>query len=309
MRILITGITGQVGRALASRLAGLGTLIAADRSLLDLAQPDTIASALDNIQPALIINPAAYTAVDKAEDETDLAMIVNGKAPGVMARWAAKHRVPLIHFSTDYVFDGASERPWCEDDPTWPLSIYGASKLAGENEIRAAGGAFLIVRTSWVYAAQGTNFLRTIARLARERTELRIVADQIGAPTSAALIADAVTLMIESGIGDLRSRMLSAEGHVHLTAAGEASWFDFANAIVAGLRIRGAKLAVERMIPICTHEYPTKAQRPRNSRLNLSRLHQVFGITPPDWKTGLARELDILTTSELLSTSSTTRFS
>ncbi len=170
MRILITGATGQVGLALASRLQGSGSLIVTDRRALDLSQLDSIASVLDRFAPELIINAAAYTAVDKAEDEKELARIVNAEAPGVMARWAAEKRVPLIHFSTDYVFDGSGNRPWREEDQPRPLSTYGKSKLDGEEAIRRAGGDSLIVRTSWIYAAKGNNFLRTIARLARERS-------------------------------------------------------------------------------------------------------------------------------------------
>jgi dTDP-4-dehydrorhamnose reductase len=301
LRILLTGITGQIGGALHIRLARAGTIIGADRTILDLARPQKIAGALADIAPDVIINPAAYTAVDKAEDERDLAMRINGQAPGAIARWAATNNVPLIHFSTDYVFNGVGERRWREDDLPEPLSIYGASKLAGENEIRTAGGVFLIVRTSWVYAAKGTNFLSTITRLARERDELRIVNDQIGAPTSAALIADAVSRMLERGGDDLRNRLAAAHGCVHLAAAGETSWYGFANTIIEGLRARGTRLSVNRVIPIQSHEFPTKAQRPHNSRLSLSRLQQVFDFTPPDWEAALARELDIVV-SNLAST-------
>jgi len=301
VRILVTGITGQIGGALNACLKAIGTTIATDRRMLDLAQPHMIAAALDQIAPDIIINSAAYTAVDKAEDEPDLARLVNGTAAGALGRWAAKSDVPLIHFSTDYVFNGAGTDPWREGDPAQPLSVYGASKLAGENEVRAAGGSFLIVRTSWVYAASGTNFLRTIARLARERHELRVVADQIGAPTSAALIAHAVARMIEGGIDDLRSRMAAAQGCVHLAASGETSWYGFANAIINGLRLRGARLSVDRVVPIGSDEYPTRARRPHNSRFNLLRLQKVFGITPPDWKSALAPELDILA-SEMMAT-------
>ena len=204
MRILLTGVTGQVGAALRAPLECAGALVAADRSRLDLAQPENMAAALDEMAPDLIVNPAAYTAVDRAEDERELAFRVNAEAPGAMARWAASRGVPLIHFSTDYVFDGGGTRAWREDDATGPLSVYGASKLAGEDAIRSAGGPHLVVRTSWVYAATGANFLRTIARLARERDELRIVADQIGAPTSARLIADAVAKIVGKGGPPLR---------------------------------------------------------------------------------------------------------
>ena len=167
MRIVVTGVTGQVGKALVTPLAQLGTVVPADRSVLNFAAPTTLAGALDRLAPDLIVNPAAFTAVDRAEDERDLAFTINGEAPGVLAEWAARRDVPLVHFSTDYVFNGQGEARWREDSPTAPLSVYGASKLAGEDAIRAFGGAHLIVRTSWVYAAQGANFLRTIARLAR----------------------------------------------------------------------------------------------------------------------------------------------
>ena len=294
MRILVTGVSGQIGGALLARLPASAAALAADRSVLDLAKPQAIPGTLDRLAPDIIVNAAAYTAVDKAEDEPDLAMRVNAEAPGVIARWAAARGVPLIHFSTDYVFDGSGERAWREDDQPRPLSVYGASKLAGENEVRAAGGTFLIVRTSWVYAAAGKNFLRTIARLARERTELRIVADQIGAPTSAALIGGAVAGMLADGIESLRERCARAGGLVHLAASGETSWHGFACAIVEGLQARGVALAVEQIVPIATEEFPTKARRPHNSRLDLTRWQSVFGMTPPHWQKALAPELDRL---------------
>jgi dTDP-4-dehydrorhamnose reductase len=293
MRIVVTGVTGQIGGALISRLPASATT-PADRSVLDLAALPAIPAVLDRLAPDIIVNAAAYTAVDKAEDEPDLAMRANAQAPAVIARWTAAHRVPLIHFSTDYVFDGSGDRAWREDDAPRPLSVYGASKLAGEGEIRAAGGAFLIVRTSWVYAATGKNFLRTISGLARERKELRIVADQIGAPTSAALIGDIVAAMLAGGGDALRERCKQSGGVVHVAASGEVSWHGFACAIVEGLQTRGVKLAVERVVPISTEQYPTSAQRPRNSRLDLTRLQSVFGITPPHWQEALAAELNHL---------------
>jgi dTDP-4-dehydrorhamnose reductase len=294
MRILVTGVTGQVGGALMSRLQNFAALLAADRAVLDLSMPQSIPGALDRLAPDIIVNPAAYTAVDKAEDEPALAMRVNAEAPGVIARWAAARDVPLVHFSTDYVFDGSGERPWREDDETRPLSVYGTSKLIGENEVRAAGGPFLIVRTSWVYAATGKNFLRTIAGLARERKELRIVADQIGAPTSAAFIADVVADMLSDGIESARERRTQSGGLLNVATAGETSWHGFACAIVEGLKARGVKLAVERITPIGTDQYPTKARRPQNSRLDLTRLRRVFGVAPPYWQEALAPELDRL---------------
>jgi dTDP-4-dehydrorhamnose reductase len=211
-----------------------------------------------------------------------------------MAAWGAAHAVPLIHLSTDYVFDGSGERAWREDDATTPLSVYGASKLAGEEAVRAARGPHLIVRTSWVYAARGANFMRTIARLAGERTELRIVADQVGAPTSARAIADALSAIIARCTGDQTSRLAESGGLVHLACGGETSWHGFAVAIVEGLRARGITLRVERIVPVASEEYPTRARRPRNSRLDQTRLSEVFRIALPHWENALALELNLL---------------
>ena len=294
MRILVTGVTGQVGKALVAPLARLGTVVPSDRSTLNLAEPATLAGALDRLAPDLIINPAAYTAVDRAEDERNLAFTINGNAPGVMAEWAARRKVPLVHFSTDYVFNGQGKTPWREDSPTGPLSAYGASKLAGEEAIRAANGAHLIVRTSWVYAAQGANFLRTIARLARERTELKIVADQMGAPTSARIIAEEVAALLSADPENLRERFAQAGGIINVAASGETSWHGFATAIVEGLRSRRVVLAVQSIVPLRTEDYPTKAKRPHNSRFDLTRLREVFGVTTPSWREALEREIDLL---------------
>ena len=249
MRILLTGASGQVGGALRFPLAAIGTVLAVDRSQLDLSQPDMIPGVLSQVGPDLIINPAAFTAVDRAEDEVEIAYRVNAEAPRQIAAWASARGIPLIHFSTDYAFDGSGERPWREQDPTSPLSVYGASKVAGEVAIREALGPHLIVRTSWVYAAQGTNFLKTIVRLSRERSELRIVADQIGAPTPARLIAQIVTTIIEQCRSDMRARFTDAGGVIHVATSGETSWHGFASAIVDRLRARGDRTRGQKYHP------------------------------------------------------------
>jgi dTDP-4-dehydrorhamnose reductase len=292
MRILLTGTNGQVGGTLRPLLATHGTVIAPSRIEFDLSKPQTLDEALDSFKPDLIINPAAYTAVDRAEDERELAFLVNAKGPEAIAKWAAQHRVPLIHFSTDYVFDGSGDKPWREDSPVSPLSVYGASKLAGDLAIQAAGGPHLIARTSWVYAASGANFLRTIARLAGERKEIRIVADQIGAPTTSSTIASTVAGIVKSNASNLEELFARSGGTVNLACAGETSWHGFASAIVAGLKLRGAKVAVETITPIATTDFPTKAKRPGNSRLDLSRLKDHFGVTTPAWQDALLPELD-----------------
>jgi dTDP-4-dehydrorhamnose reductase len=294
MRILITGVSGQVGGALIAPLSQLGTVIPADRAVLDLAEPAMLAGALDRLAPDLIINPAAYTAVDRAEDERELAFAINAAAPAEIAKWAAARDVPLVHFSTDYVFSGRGDTPWDESSLTDPLSVYGTSKLAGEEAIRAAGGPHLIVRTSWVYAAVGANFLRTIARLARERSELRIVADQKGAPTSARIIADALTALLAAGSQNLRGHFARAGGIVNIAASGETSWYGFTIAIVDGLRCRGVELAAQSILPLRTEDYPTRAKRPLNSCFNLTRLQRIFGGTTPTWREALEPELDLL---------------
>jgi dTDP-4-dehydrorhamnose reductase len=294
MLVMVTGVTGQVGGALLKALEPTASVLAASRNEFDLARPELIASALDRIGPDVIVNAAAYTAVDRAEDEKEMAFRINAAAPGAIAEWAAKRRVPVIHFSTDYVFDGSGTRPWHEDDRANPLSAYGASKLAGDEAVRSAGGPHLIVRTSWVYAAHGTNFLRTIARLAKDRKELRIIADQVGAPTSASLIADVIARIIGSGGAQLANRFAASQGAVNVAASGETTWHGFAVAIVEGLRARGITLAAESIVPIATKDYPTRAKRPANSRLDLTRLRQVFGIDARTWDQSLAMELDLL---------------
>jgi len=303
MRILLTGVSGQVGSALREPLSSIGTVLAADRTVLDLSRLDSLSPTLDKLSPDLIINPAAYTAVDLAEDERKLAYGINVEAPRTLARWAAGRGVPMLHFSTDYVFDGSGDRPWREDDLTGPLSAYGTSKLAGEIAIRDAGGSHLIIRTSWVYASKGKNFLTTIVRLAREREELRIVDDQIGAPTSARSIAQALISILTgqdqhehgSAVNLIRRRFADAGGLVHMSDKGETSWHGFATAIVNGLRSRGQQLAVRSITAIGTKDFPTKGARPLNSRLDMTRLEKVLGIQMPAWQEALNAELDELT--------------
>jgi dTDP-4-dehydrorhamnose reductase len=297
MRFLVTGISGQIGSEAARRFGELGNVVAADRAMLDLSQPSKLAAKLEALAPDVIINPAAYTAVDRAEDEPELAFTVNAESPGIMAQWAAERGVPFLHLSTDYVFDGSGERPWQEDDPVAPLSVYGASKLAGEKNICAAAGPHLIARTSWIYAARGSNFLRTISRLARERHELKVVADQVGAPTSAAFVADTLAMIVRKNLTDLTSALEAGGGVVHVAAAGHTSWHGFACAIIDGLRRRGVALAVQNLIPIPSKDYVTKAVRPLNSRLNLKRLRTTFGVSPEPWEALLDLELDALISS------------
>jgi dTDP-4-dehydrorhamnose reductase len=298
MVVVLTGASGQVGCALRPLLERRGDLLAPRRAEFDLSKPDTLAAALDGLRPDLIINAAAYTAVDRAEDEPELAHRVNAEAPAAMARWAARHGVPLVHFSTDYVFDGSGSRPWREDDRCRPLSIYGQSKHQGESGVRQAGGAHLIIRTAWVFASQGGNFLRTMVRLARQRSELCVVDDQFGAPTSARSIAQAVMVILRAEKSAIASGFAEAGGVVHVTSAGATSWHGFAVAIVEGLTNRGVPLAARRVIPIHTDDYPTKARRPANSQLDLSRLSEVFGISMPIWQSALATELDAFVREE-----------
>lgn len=298
MRILLTGVNGQVGHALRAPLTQFGTVLAADRAALDLSQPDALPAALDALAPDLIINPAAYTAVDLAEDNASLAFTVNGEAPRALGTWAAPRGVPIIHFSTDYVFDGSGNRPWREDDVTSPLSVYGASKRAGEIALRESGAPHLVLRTSWVFAARGKNFLVTMARLARERSELRVVADQTGTPTSAHALADAVVEILSGstagGPASLRDAFARADGLAHAPCRGETTWHGFASAIVDGLRARGVAVSVKDVVAIRTEDFPAKATRPRNSRMDASRLEAALGVRMPEWQSALARELDEL---------------
>lgn len=277
LRILITGQHGQVSQALQHSLKDLGELIVLGREQLDLSQPESIRAVVRELKPGLIINAAAYTAVDQAESEPDLALAINATSPGVLAEEAAALGIPLIHYSTDYVFDGSKDGPWTESDTPNPLGVYGSSKLAGEQAIEKAGGQYLILRTSWVYSLTGRNFLLTMQRLLQEREKLTIVADQIGAPTWAGAIAQSTRQLIERW----RDGQPGAWGVYHLTAAGETSWFGFAEAIGQHLIKAGKPCAT--LEPIPSSAYPTPAKRPLNSRLDCSRLAREWGVSQADW--------------------------
>ena len=294
MRILVSGSTGQVGSELVRWLAPYGTVIAATRNTLDLSQPGELPARLSKLRPDMIVNPAAYTTVDKAEEEAELAYTVNSVSPRIISGWAADYKIPVIHFSTDYVFDGSGMRPWQEDDPTRPLNVYGASKAAGDRAVLNSGGSHLIVRTSWVYSASGRNFLRAIASAAAEREELRIVADQIGAPTSASWIAEVVSTIVAHELGDLSGGFERAGHCVNVAAAGETTWHGFALAIIDGLKKRDVPIKTRTLVAIRSEEYPQKAARPMNSRLDLSRLIDHMKIVPMSWETLLERELNLL---------------
>lgn len=291
MDILLTGGNGQLGFELQRALAPLGRVHAVDVADCDLADATALRTLVRAIRPEVIVNPAAYTAVDKAESEPGLAQAINAIAPGVLGEEAAQLGAWVVHYSTDYVFDGAKAEPYAEDDAAHPHSIYGASKLAGELALRQSGARHLILRTSWLLGAHGGNFARTILRLAAERDQLSVVADQIGAPTTAALVADVTAHLL---------RQASREGAdafpfglYHLTAAGATSWHDYARFVVSEARALGARLRLEpsAILAIDTAGYPTAARRPANSRLDTSRLHRTFGLHLPDWQDGVRHTL------------------
>jgi dTDP-4-dehydrorhamnose reductase len=272
LRILLTGGNGQVGWELLKALAPLGEIVAPDRAQLDLRDPARIREAVRAANADVIVNAAAYTAVDKAESERDAAFAVNAAAPGVLAEEAKKSGALLVHYSTDYVFDGAKAAPYVEEDEPNPLNVYGASKLAGERAIAASGCRYLILRTSWVYGPRGSNFMLTMLRLARERPELEVVDDQVGAPTSSLAIARATAQVLRPG----------THGTYHLSAAGQTSWCGFARAILARAGSATPVTAIR------TEDYPTPARRPRNSRLNCTRLRADFGLALAPWEEQLA---------------------
>lgn len=292
MSILLLGANGQVGFELVRAFAPLGHLECTTRSgrlpglarchALDIADADAVVALVERLRPRVVVNAAAYTAVDRAEDEPELAFKVNAEAVGALAAACARRQAWLLHYSTDYVFPGDTSRPWQEEDPTAPLGVYGASKRAGELAVQASGCAHFILRTAWVYAARGQNFLRTMLRLARERPQLSVVADQRGAPTPARWIASATAALLartdlEVPVGEL----------LHLTAAGECSWHDFASAIFEEAVAAGLIASAPEVRAIGTADYPTKAKRPAYSRLDNTRLQQRHGLVLPDWRIGL----------------------
>ena len=292
MKLLVVGHLGQVGVELQRTLAPLGELSLADKESVDLAQPSTVRELLHRTRPDVVVNAAAYTAVDQAESEPELAHAINGIAPGILAEETARRGALLIHYSSDYVFDGSKPSPWLESDVPNPMNVYGKSKLAGEKAIAVVGGRHYVFRTSWVYAQHGSNFLRTILRLAFERDELRIVDDQIGAPTSARALAEATALAIRLNVDprtgeERQDRPEYGYGLYHMTCAGQTSWFGFAQEFLewVGARLPGQRLA--RCVPIPSSEYPLPARRPRNSVLSNQRLRDAFGLELPEWRAAL----------------------
>ncbi|MFJ4443075.1 dTDP-4-dehydrorhamnose reductase [Pseudomonas sp. NPDC089422] len=281
MKILVCGHHGQVAQALQAQLAGLGEVHLLGRDQLNMANPEALRAPLRRLTPQLIINAAAHTAVDQAESESDLAFAINAESPRVLAEEAVRLGAPLIHYSTDYVFDGEKALPYTELDRPNPLGVYGRSKLAGEQAIAAVDGEHLILRTSWVYSLYGRNFLLTMQRLLQEKPQLRVVDDQIGAPTWATTIAVATRELIERWQAGQRG----AWGTYHLAAQGETSWFGFAQAIGEQLKARGLPCA--ELLPIPSSEYPTPARRPANSRLDCSRLAREWDVHLPHWQQAL----------------------
>lgn len=289
MKLLLLGANGQVGWELSRSLMPLGEVVALDRQQCDLSQPECLPALIRGICPAVIVNAAGYTAVDQAEGEEQLAMTVNCTAAGVLAEQARACGALLVHYSTDYVFDGTKESPYLEEDSPNPVNAYGRSKLAGEIAIRQAGARYLIFRTSWIYAARGRNFVRTLLRLAGERDELPVVADQIGTPNWARNIADATVHAVRQATAEgVGGSFVS--GLFHLTASGTTSWYGFAEAILDYATRNGLVAAqrLPRVRPIQTEDHPTSAARPKNSKLGGNRLSERFDIVLPDWKQGLA---------------------
>jgi dTDP-4-dehydrorhamnose reductase len=293
VKVLLFGCNGQVGWELQRSLAVLGELVALDstgdgRWCGDLLNPAGIEATVLALKPDVVVNAAAYTAVDRAESDADRAMQVNALTPGVIASAARQVGAAMVHYSTDYVFDGSGTRPWHEDDPTGPLSVYGRSKLAGDQRVAAALERHVILRTSWVYAARGGNFAKTMLRLARERSELKVVDDQFGAPTGADLLADVTAHVVRGLLADP-----AKAGTYHAVAGGETSWHEYARFVLGKARQLGENLQAgpEQVLPVPSSAFPTPARRPQNSRLSTTRLTDAFGVALPHWQPGVARML------------------
>lgn len=293
MKILLLGMNGQVGWELQRSLALLGELVALDFDSpgplgANFTRPDSLAATVRAVAPGVIVNAAAHTAVDKAEGEPDIARTINAAAPAVLAREAAAAGAWLVHYSTDYVFDGSGALPWREDAPTRPLNVYGQTKLEGEQAIRASGCRHLILRTSWVYAARGANFARTMLRLAAERDKLEVIDDQVGAPTGAELLADVTAHALQRVLAQP-----GLAGTYHAVASGATSWHGYARHVIEFARSAGGPIRVQTqdIAPVATSAFPTPARRPLNSRLDTCKLQQTFGLTLPDWHIGVERML------------------
>ena len=293
MKILLLGKNGQVGWELQRALAPLGELVALDFDSpgplsADFSKPESLAATVQAVRPQIIVNAAAHTAVDKCESEPDVAHALNAESPAVLAREAQRLGAWLMHYSTDYVFDGSGTTPWVEDSPTGPLSVYGATKLEGEEAIRASGCRHLILRTSWVYAARGGNFAKTMLKLAKERDRLTVIDDQIGSPTGADLLADITAHALRTAL-----QRPEVAGTYHAVGDGETSWHGYAQHVIEFARARGETIKVARdaIAPVPTSAFPTPAKRPANSRMNTHKLRTTFGLTLPSWQAGVDRML------------------
>ena len=301
MRIMLTGANGQVGWELSRSLLPLGEVIPLTQSQCDLSQPDNLPGIVKQIKPDVIVNAAAYTEVDKAEKEEGLATLINGTSVGVLAEEAKKHNALFVHYSTDYVFDGTKSEPYTEEDTPNPINAYGRSKLVGERTVRKIGGKYLIFRTSWVYSVRGKNFAKTMLRLAKERDELKVVADQFGVPTSAELISD-ITLLAIYDFEYIAQNTEKMTGTYHLTPTGEISWHGFAKYVISKTQEHGVKLRAtpEKIYPISTSEYPLPAMRPGNSRLDTAKLIETFRVHVPPWQIHVDRLIAGLVNSDAM---------
>jgi dTDP-4-dehydrorhamnose reductase len=293
VKVLVFGRSGQLGWELRHKLACLGEITGVEYPEVDFSSPDSMRKVVRAAEPAVIVNAAAYTAVDKAESEPALALAINGTAPGVLAEEAKRLGSILVHYSTDYVFDGSKPGAYVETDAPHPLNVYGRTKLAGDEAIQAVGGDYLILRTSWVYGARGNNFLLTMLRLAKERAELRIVDDQTGAPTSSECIAQATACILSQVLAPAGARLKGRNGIYNLTCAGKTTWFGFAKALLTRAAERSGVQA-PKLVPVRTSEFPRPAVRPANSRLLCKRVEETFGVRMPDWERALGLVLETL---------------